>query len=93
MARGEKTGGETPPPEEATFEQNYARLEQIVRDLERGESTLEEAMARYEEGAGRLRACTVRLEEAEARIVALVEGEGGDLVEETIDLDGPTGGE
>ena len=54
-----------------TFEQSIADLEQIVRDLEDGQTGLEEALARYEAGVALLRRCYGQLKSAEQRIVLL----------------------
>jgi exodeoxyribonuclease VII small subunit len=59
------------PPENRTFEQALAELEQIVRDLEDGETGLEQALARYEQGVGLLRQCYAQLQQAEQRILLL----------------------
>ena len=63
---------------EPTFEQSIADLEQIVRDLEDGQTGLEEALARYEAGIALLRRCYGQLKNAEQRIVLLagVDGDG-----------------
>lgn len=57
---------------ELTFEAALARLEEIVRGLERGESTLDEALSLYEEGVKLARFCNSRLDEAEAKIEIMV---------------------
>jgi exodeoxyribonuclease VII small subunit len=46
----------------ATFEQNMARLEQIVRTLERGDAPLEESLKLFEEGTGLVRSCGALLD-------------------------------
>jgi exodeoxyribonuclease VII small subunit len=59
------------PPDNLTFEQALARLEEIVRDLEDGQTGLEEALARYEMGVSLLKRCYGQLREAEQRILHL----------------------
>jgi exodeoxyribonuclease VII small subunit len=59
------------PPENWTFEQSLARLEEIVRELEDGQTGLEEALARYEAGVSLLKRCYTQLREAEQRILRL----------------------
>ena len=41
--------------EEMTFEEAGARLEQIVKDLEKGDAPLDEMLKLYEEGTALLR--------------------------------------
>jgi exodeoxyribonuclease VII small subunit len=59
------------PPDNLTFEQALAELEQIVRELEDGQTGLEEALARYERGVGLLKRCYGQLAQAEQRILLL----------------------
>ena len=59
------------------FDEMLDRLEEIVRLLEKGETTLEESLKLYEEGAGLLRVCTKQLDEAEQKIVHLRKGADG----------------
>ena len=65
----------------ATFEQNMARLEQIVRSLERGDAPLEESLKLFEEGTGLVRACGKLLDEAELQVKKVMVGQGGAPVE------------
>ncbi|MHB8605868.1 MAG: exodeoxyribonuclease VII small subunit [Thermoplasmatota archaeon] len=65
--------GEGPGSRAPSFEESLARLEGIVRDLERGELPLDDAMKRYEEGVALARACRARLEAIEGRIAILLE--------------------
>lgn len=53
---------------ELKFEVALARLEEIVRRLEQGESTLDEALLLFEEGVKLARFCNEKLDEAEAKI-------------------------
>ena len=54
-----------------------AQLEQIVRDLEGGETGLEESLARYEEGVALLKRCFGQLRQAEQKIMQLTGEESG----------------
>ena len=65
----------------ATFEQNMARLEQIVRTLERGDAPLEESLKLFEEGTGLVRACGKLLDEAELQVKKVMVGPNGAPVE------------
>ena len=56
---------------EPTFEEALARLEEIVRALESGQSKLEDSLALYEEGIRLSRACNERLDDAEQKIKML----------------------
>lgn len=56
---------------EPTFEEALARLEEIVRALESGQSKLEDSLALYEEGIRLCRACNERLDGAEQKIKML----------------------
>ena len=65
----------------ATFEQNMARLEQIVRSLERGDAPLEESLKLFEEGTGLVRSCGKLLDEAELQVKKIMVGQNGAPVE------------
>ena len=65
----------------ATFEQNMARLEQIVRSLERGDAPLEESLKLFEEGTGLVRACGKLLDEAELQVKRIMTAPDGSPVE------------
>jgi exodeoxyribonuclease VII small subunit len=59
------------PPDNLTFEQALAQLEEVVRELEDGQTGLEESLARYEAGVGMLKRCYAQLRQAEQRILRL----------------------
>ncbi len=61
-----------------SFEENMARLEEIVSQLERGDAQLAESLALFEEGTKLAFACSVMLEDAEQKVVALRKGPGGE---------------
>ncbi len=67
-------------PQDPTFEQALAQLEQIVQKLERGELPLEESLRLYEEGIRLSRLCHGKLEEAEGRIELLLKDGRGEPV-------------
>jgi exodeoxyribonuclease VII small subunit len=54
-----------------SFEEALARLEEIVRSLERGDVSLDEALALWSEGDGLHRRCLELLTAAEGRIEQL----------------------
>jgi exodeoxyribonuclease VII small subunit len=59
------------------FEQDLARIEAIVAQLEREEMPLDRALALFEEGVERLRRAAGALAEAEGKVQRLVEGADG----------------
>lgn len=60
-----------------SFEQNMARLEEIVALLERGEAPLEESLKLFEEGTGLMKQCSSLLDKAEQKVTLLTVGPGG----------------
>lgn len=62
---------EESPAEEPTFEQALDRLEEIVEELEQGQSGLSEGLTHYEEGVKLLRKCYQLLDHAQRRIELL----------------------
>ncbi len=67
--------------EQPEIETAFARLEEIVRQLEEGDMPLEQALALYEEGMGLARHCQDLLDQAELRVRQLLE-EAGEVREE-----------
>ena len=65
------------PPETLNFEAALARLEEIVRLLERGEAPLDQSIDLYQEGDRLKRLCEERLTSAQARIDAIAFGSDG----------------
>ena len=53
------------------FEQSVSELEEIVKQLEKGELTLEESLKQFEKGIGLARRCQTVLNEAEQKIETL----------------------
>ena len=60
--------------ESKSFEQSLARLDEIVRHLEKGDLPLSESLALFEEGTGLLASCSKMLDEAEQKVVKLRKG-------------------
>src|SRR3954469_21848545 len=60
-----------------TFEASLSSLEQIVRELERGDLPLEESLKLFEEGVKLSRECQERLNQAERRIEVLLRDSEG----------------
>ena len=64
-----------------TFEQQIARLEEIVSALEQGDVQLADSLALFEEGTKLIAACTKQLDQAEQQVVKLMKVPGGAPVE------------
>lgn len=73
-----KKQSDSDSPEKQGFEQSLGQLEEIVRQLERGDIGLGQSLAHYEQGVKLLRRCYDLLEKAERRIELLsgVDAEG-----------------
>ena len=65
-----------------TFEQNMARLEQIVHAMERGDVALEESLKMFREGTELVRNCGKILDEAEMQVKMIMTAQDGSPVEE-----------
>ena len=64
-----------------TFEENMARLEAIVAQLEKGDATLGDSMALFEEGTKLVNLCRKELDTTEQKVVKLSKGADGEPVE------------
>lgn len=53
------------------FEQSVAELEEIVKQLEKGELSLEDSLKQFEKGIGLARRCQDVLQQAEQKIETL----------------------
>ena len=60
-----------------SYEDDIARIETIVGELERSEVPLDDALRLFEEGIERLRAASAALVQAEARVRKLIEESDG----------------
>ena len=67
--------------ESKTFEQSLARLEEIVRQLEKGDAPLGDALKLFEEGTKLVRDCGAMLDKAEQKVAKLSKGADGAPVE------------
>lgn len=69
--------------ENATFESNMQRLEQIVRAMERGDVPLEESLKLFQEGTELVRSCGKLLDEAELQVKkVMTAADGSPVLEE-----------
>ena len=64
-----------------SFEDNIARLEEIVSLLERGDAKLADSLKLFEEGTKLAASCGKMLDEAEQKVVRLTKGADGTQVE------------
>ncbi|MEE4163313.1 MAG: exodeoxyribonuclease VII small subunit [Woeseiaceae bacterium] len=71
----------------ANLEKSLESLEKIVDELESGDLPLEKAMQKFEEGIKLTRSCQAALREAEQKVEILMEGTGGDELEEFLEDD------
>lgn len=65
-----------------TFEESMARLEQIVRAMERGDVALEESLKLFQEGTELVRSCGKLLDEAQLQVNKIAVAADGTPVEE-----------
>jgi len=65
-----------------SFEVNMARLEQIVRAMERGDVALEESLKLFQEGTALVTSCGKLLDEAELQVKKIMTDANGNPVEE-----------
>ena len=65
-----------------TFEESMARLEQIVRAMERGDVALEESLKLFQEGTELVRNCQKLLDEAQMQVKKIMTAADGSPVEE-----------
>jgi exodeoxyribonuclease VII small subunit len=64
-------------PQKKNFETSLSSLEQIVRELERGDLALEDSLKLFEDGVRLARECQERLNQAERRIEVLMRDSDG----------------
>ena len=71
---------------EGKFEEKIKELDQITKQLEKGDLTLDESVAVFEKGMKLSKECNQILEEAEKRITILLKKEEGEVEEEEFTL-------
>lgn len=69
-------------PQNKTFEESMARLEQIVRTMERGDVALEESLKLFQEGTELVRSCQKLLDDAQLQVKKIMTAPDGSPVEE-----------
>ena len=65
-----------------TFEESMARLEQIVRAMERGDVALEESLKLFQEGTTLVQNCQKLLDDAQFQVKKIMAGPDGSPLEE-----------
>lgn len=70
-----------------SFEASIAKLEQIVRAMERGDVSLEESLKLFQEGTELVRSCEKLLDEAQLRVDKIMTAPDGRPVEERFDAE------
>lgn len=65
-----------------SFETSMARLEQIVRAMERGDVALEESLKLFQEGTELVKNCQKLLDDAQLQVRKIMTAEDGSPVEE-----------
>ena len=73
--------------EKVTFEQAAARIDEIVRLLEKGDAPLDESLTLFEEGAKLITTAGTMLDEAEQTVVRLQKSTSGEPKEYLFDDD------
>lgn len=69
-------------PQNKTFEESMARLEQIVRAMERGDVALEESLKLFQEGTELVRSCQKLLDDSQLQVKKIMTAPDGSPVEE-----------
>ncbi len=64
-----------------SFEENIARLEEVVALLEKGDARLADSLKLFEEGTQLVSSCGKMLDAAEQKVVRLTKGADGEPVE------------
>ncbi len=64
------------------FETAIGRLTDIVREMEKGDTSLDEALTLFEEGVAMTKRCNTLLDEAEQKVTLLLKDYSGQVAEQ-----------
>ena len=67
-----------------TFEESAARIEEIVKLLERGDAPLDKSLELFEEGAKLIKLCGKMLDDAEQVVISMQKGENPEHITESL---------
>ena len=67
---------------DVNFEENMDKLEQIAKELEKGDLDLDTSVKKFEEGMKISKECSDILEKAEKKITMLIRDSNSELIEE-----------
>jgi len=70
-----------------SFEQAAARIDEIVRLLEKGDAPLDKSLELFEEGARLIKVCGKMLDKAEQKVALLQKGADGAPMESLFDAE------
>ncbi|MCD6520952.1 MAG: exodeoxyribonuclease VII small subunit [Anaerolineae bacterium] len=70
--------------ESLSFEDSYARLEEVIQKLEAGNLSLEESIALYEEGMQLAEHCGRKLDDAQLRVTKLLSDVAEELEKDSL---------
>lgn len=65
---------------EQTFEQSYARLEEILEKINQAEVSLENSLSLYEEADTLIQSCNKKIDSAEKKITTLMKNREKELI-------------
>lgn len=74
--------------EKKTFEEAITRLDEIVKELEKGDAPLEKALSVFAEGTELIKHCGKILDDAEQKVVKLRKGADGQPEEIDFEVEG-----
>lgn len=72
--------------EKMNFEEAMGRLEEIVKNLEKGDLPLDKAMTSFEEGVKLSKVCLDQLEKADRKVEILLQGRDGQKKAEPFEI-------
>lgn len=57
----------------ATLEENFAKIEEILKDLEKNDISIEDAFNKYSDGVELLKQCDASIDKVEKKVLKLME--------------------